>query len=170
MMFRFHGSSGLSECGGNTHVHFSVSCNMGPEANALQSALRISSWLSWNVASCLCLSSIQQFSPFPVRVITSNRPGNAESEGVGFVVCPIASKCIQQYSYKEKSYSPKYHRTGIRIGLWNTFIGRRRHFFSEWMVTMTMTDGITHTNFTQWPKIQTIGLLLPTGLQRVWVD
>ena len=123
---------------------------MGPEANVLQSALRISSCLLWNVASCLCLSSTQQFSPFPVTAITCNRPGNAELEGVGSVVCQIASKCIQQYSYKEKPYSPRYHRTGMRIGLWNTFIGRQRHFFSEWMVTLTKTDGITHTNFTQW--------------------
>jgi len=126
---------------------------MGPEANVLQSALRISSRLFWNVASCLCLSSTQQFSPFPVRAITCNRPGNAESEDVGFVVCWIASKCIQQYSYKEKPYSPRYHTTVMRIGLWNTFIGRRRHFFSEWMVTLTMTDGITRANFTQWTNI-----------------
>jgi len=36
---------------------------MGPEANALHSAVKISVWLFWTVHSYLCPSSTEHFSP-----------------------------------------------------------------------------------------------------------
>ena len=52
---------------------------MGPQANVLHSAVRISSWLVWILGSCLCLSSTQQFSPLPVLAITCDKPGSADA-------------------------------------------------------------------------------------------
>ena len=56
----------------------------------------------------------------------------SESKVLGFVVCQIAMNCIQQDGYKEKPHRLRHHRTGTRIWIWRTFIGRLGHFCSEW--------------------------------------
>jgi hypothetical protein len=40
--------------------------------------------------------------------------------------------CAELHDYKQKCHRLRRHKTGIRIRLWRAFIGRRRHFFSEW--------------------------------------
>ena len=110
---------------------------MGPEANVLHPAVRISSLLFWTVGSNKCLSSTEP-SQFPLTAITCHMPGTAEAWITNRVIrCWVC--CVLNFIQvhpavwlqAEMSHTQTC-RTGTRIRLWCAFIGRRRHFFSEW--------------------------------------
>jgi len=58
-----------------TVIYFCVQCHMVPEANFLHSPVRFLPGSFEGVVSCP--SSTQQLSPFHVRAVTCDRPGNA---------------------------------------------------------------------------------------------
>jgi hypothetical protein len=109
--------------------------------------LRIFSWLFWIVGSCSCLSSTQQLSPFTGQAVQTLK-SRSESEGAGFYVLNCVEVHLAVLLQGETSQT-EVSRTSIRIGLWRTIIGRRRHFCSE-RQTLTITDFVTDTNFAQW--------------------
>jgi len=150
---------------------------MGPEANVLHSAVRISSWLFWTVDLCLCLSSAQQFSPFPVRAITYNRPGSADAWITIRVrrwwVCCVLN-CIEVHLavwLQGETLQTKTLQNWC-IWLWCTFVGRCRHFCSEWQWQFARTQMalLTHTSHSGL-AVKTVDLLYlySTGLQAVQV-
>jgi hypothetical protein len=88
--------------------------------------------------SFMLLPYLQQFSLLPVREITYNRSGGADtwimlgdSDTAGFHVSWVVLTDMW-YGYKAKTYRMRHHRTDIRIWLWCTFIRRCRHFSSDW--------------------------------------
>jgi len=111
---------------------------MGPEANVLHPAVRISSLLFWTVGSHICLSSTEP-SQFPLTAITCHTPGTTEAWITGRVIrCWVccALNCIQVHLavwLQAEMSQAKKCETGTRIRLWYAFIRRRRHRRHYWL-------------------------------------
>ena len=129
---------------------------MGPEANVLHCAVRISLWLFWTEGSYLCLSSTEHFSLFPLRAITCDRPGTADawitkSQNIlGLLCADLHLSAFSSMAIRRKHYRPRYHRTGTRFRLWHAFIRRQDISAQSDSDNDNDTDDIIGTNFTQW--------------------
>ena len=134
---------------------------MGPGANVLHSAVRISSWLFGTVCSCLCLYSTQQFSQFLVT-ITCNRPGNADAWVTIRIrrcwICVL--NCIEVHIavwLQGETLQTENHRNGIRIGLLTHRYRKTKTFLIRVTVTLTMKQmtWLTQTSHPThcWPTV-----------------
>jgi len=163
MMFRFHGSAGLSECGSKS-VHMQ---SVGEKRNEYTFLfLYLVQYGARSQCPSVCFKdffmtflkrSFMLTSTFNSTVQSipcqSNNMQKARQCWVKSCWFCCVLNCIKVHSAVQlqgETLQPQISQNHIRNGLWNTFIGRRRHVFSEWMATLIMTDCITHTNFTQW--------------------
>jgi len=136
---------------------------MGPGANVLHSAVGISSGLFGTVGSCLCLYSTQQFSQFPVTIITCNRPGNADAWVTIRIrrcwLCCVLN-CVEVHLavwLQGETLQTENHRTSIRIGLLTHIHRKTKTFLLRVTVTLTMKQmtWLTQTSHPThcWPTI-----------------
>jgi len=124
----------------STRKYICCICNTIPKAVAFILLQGFLCNFLWIVISCLCVSSTQKFSTFPVEAITCERSGSADA----WIVIQRFSCwvfCVQ--SCLESAFSRMAPKGEL---------GRWRHFFPQWG-----TNSNTHDNDTNcWPTVPTV--------------
>jgi len=124
-------SCAISERGKECTQTFIFLASAVPETNALHSAVGISLWLLWTIFNWT-LQSVSSQSNY-VRQARHFWCLNHRVR-MCWVCCML--NCVTVHltvmSIRRKCYRSRHHRHGVRITLWCAFIGRLRHFCSEW--------------------------------------
>ena len=177
----FRGCAGLSGCCGewvhvrsvggeemHTHVYFCL-VQYGTRGKCPSFSCKDFFLTLWHVGSCLCLSSTQHLSPFHVRAVTCNRPGNADawitiSQKVLDVVCTqlgqIAFACMATWrNLADKDVTELILESDSDThSLEDEDISAQRNSDAD-----SDTGDATDTNFTQWTDSTNCW---PTSLQQ----